>query len=163
MIDITGSKIGRLRVIKLADRRDWKNRRAHWVVQCECGSDPFVLSSDNLLRARSKSCGCLRKEMKPALKHGMSNTAEYRAWSSMIQRCINPNNSGYNHYGGRGIRVHPDWFNFLRFYEDVGPKPYPEYSLDRINTDGHYEPGNVQWSTKSWQTKNQRRYAHYRR
>lgn len=87
----------------------------------------------------------------------MSRTAEYRAWEGMIQRCTNPNNAAYEDYGGRGITVFPLWIHdFLAFYEYMGPKPYPEYSLDRIDVDGNYEPGNLRWATLYVQRRNRR-------
>jgi hypothetical protein len=72
----------------------------------------------------------------------MQGTAEYRCWQALKNRCTNPNNKSFRYYGGRGISVCPAWLMFENFYSDMGPKPGPEYSIDRIDNDGNYEPGN---------------------
>jgi len=96
------------------------------------------------------------------LTHGHSvghkTTAEFRAWCSMKSRCYVETNEKYPIYGGRGITVHDAWLtDFQAFYDHVGPKPEPRYSLDRIDVNGNYEPGNVRWATPSQQRLNQRR------
>ena len=88
---------------------------------------------------------------------GRSKSPEYRAWDAMKQRCLNPRSSAYPSYGGRGISVCDKWReSFDAFYADMGPKPEPKalYSLDRIDNDGDYEPGNCRWATHSQQLKN---------
>jgi hypothetical protein len=88
------------------------------------------------------------------LKHGMSYTPEYRAWTSMIQRCEYEKCASYHRYGGRGIRVCQRWReSFDSFYADLGARP-AKHSLDRIDSNGHYEPGNCKWSTKAEQQRN---------
>jgi hypothetical protein len=90
-------------------------------------------------------------------KHGMWKTKEYGIWNAMRQRCTNPNSQKWKHYGGRGIKVCDEWLkSFIPFYEHIGPKPSSEYSLDRINNDGNYEPGNVRWATIYEQNNNMR-------
>lgn len=90
-------------------------------------------------------------------RHGMNKTPEHRAWVHMKQRCMNPNKREYPHYGGRGIRVCDRWLNsFLAFLADVGPRPSEKHSLDRIDVNGHYEPGNVRWATHQEQIENTR-------
>lgn len=79
---------------------------------------------------------------------------EYNAWCSMRQRCNNPRCEPYPRYGGRGIRVAPEWDDFEQFVKDVGPRPSFRHSLDRIDNNGHYEPGNVRWATKWVQNRN---------
>lgn len=92
-----------------------------------------------------------------AVTHGLTYTAEHRAWKSMKDRCLNPNDKRYADYGGRGIGVCERWrASFEAFYKDVGPKPDPTLTLDRINNDGNYEPGNVRWATWREQRLNQR-------
>lgn len=94
--------------------------------------------------------------------HGMSRSPEYDAWGSMIQRCTNPKISSWARYGGRGIRVHGDWIHsFEQFFAHVGPRPDERddsgrsiWSLDRIDNDGNYEPGNVRWARRSEQQQN---------
>lgn len=88
---------------------------------------------------------------------GGSRTPEYQAWGAMKTRCLNPQSSSWPNYGGRGIKVCDRWMhNFPAFLEDVGPKPGPHYSLDRIDVDGDYEPGNVRWATRTEQNRNRR-------
>lgn len=94
---------------------------------------------------------------KTNFKHGLIKTTEYNTWLAMKDRCLNPKSSNYPNWGGRGITVHPDWVkDFPRFLADVGHRPTPQHSLDRINNDGNYEPGNVRWATKKEQRANQR-------
>lgn len=91
--------------------------------------------------------------------HGMSNTPEYRAWRSMKKRCLNPSHRAYRNYGGRGVAVHPAWItSFLDFLCELGMKPGPGYSLDRIDNDRGYVPGNVRWADTSCQNSNRRAF-----
>ena len=93
-------------------------------------------------------------------KHGQAKrgqlTLEYETWHCMKQRCQNPNNDRYKDYGGRGIKVCSRWQNFRNFFEDMGKKPGSEYSIDRINNNGNYEPNNCKWSTSKEQANNSR-------
>lgn len=90
--------------------------------------------------------------------HGMNRSPEHVAWKAMKQRCYDPNFKQYKDYGGRGIKVADEWLhNFAAFYEHVGTKPTPKHSLDRINTNEDYKPGNVKWSTPIEQGNNTRR------
>jgi hypothetical protein len=100
--------------------------------------------------------------------HGMAFTPECWAWYGMVDRCINPKNRAYKYYGSRGITVCERWLIFTQFIEDIPLRPSPEYSLDRINNDGHYScgtcsecvrrqwPMNVRWTTKAEQMRNRR-------
>ena len=94
------------------------------------------------------------------VKHGATvgaRPAEYQAWASMKVRCLNPRSQNYRHYGGRGISVANEWVSsFYKFFEDVGPRPSAEHSLGRIDNDGNYEPGNVEWQTAKVQANNRR-------
>lgn len=89
--------------------------------------------------------------------HGMKNTPEWRAWTSMRQRVLNSDHPAFHNYGGRGISICEQWSIFERFYDDVGPRPSKAHSLDRYpNNNGNYEPGNVRWATRKEQGRNQR-------
>jgi hypothetical protein len=85
--------------------------------------------------------------------HGMNDTLTYRGWAAMKQRCNNPNNNGYENYGGRGITITPNWLSFEGFFADMGIKP-DGHTLDRIDNDGDYEPGNCRWATRTQQNRN---------
>lgn len=88
---------------------------------------------------------------------GNHGRPEYAVWSAMTQRCLNPRNKAYHRYGGRGVRVCKSWQGrggFERFLADVGPRPSMQHSIDRIDNDGHYEPGNVRWATTAEQNAN---------
>lgn len=90
-------------------------------------------------------------------RHGMDRSPEQRAWIGMRQRCLNPNKREYPHYGGRGITVCKEWLSsFEAFFAHVGPRPSPKHSLDRIDVNGNYEPGNVRWATQKEQIENTR-------
>lgn len=93
------------------------------------------------------------------LKHGYAGRSnpEYRAWSAMRSRCLTESHKFYRHYGGRGIRVCPEWSEFPAFLADVGLRPHAGLSLDRIDNDGNYEPGNVRWATSDQQRRNTQR------
>jgi hypothetical protein len=99
--------------------------------------------------------GIMKREM-----HGMSKTPEYRAYHAMKQRCFNVNGEAYANYGGRGIHVHDGWmFSFLAFYKHIGPRPTKNHSIDRIDNDKGYCPGNVRWATRAEQNRNRRPYS----
>lgn len=121
--------------------------------RCECGTRKSV-RIDHLKSGKTRSCGCLRSEVTSRLKtkHGMYGTKEYRTWCYIKDRCKNPSNQ---YYGGRGIGICQKWDeSFEAFYDDVGPCPDENMTIDRIDVNGDYEPGNVKWSTWSEQQQN---------
>lgn len=94
---------------------------------------------------------------KTNFKHGLIHVSEYKVWSAMKDRCLNPSSSNYPRWGGRGIKIHPAWIDdFPAFLADVGPRPTPQHTLDRVDNDGNYAPGNVRWATPQEQSANRR-------
>lgn len=141
------------------------SERSHRYYNCvciKCGTVTKKIGS-NLKRYVSSKAGkgcreCFKKEMKSfALRHGMDKTPEYRCWAAMKNRCLNNRHKQYSHYGGRGITICDRWIeSFNNFYADMGLKPSPKHSLDRIDNNGNYEPNNCKWSTSSEQNTNRR-------
>jgi hypothetical protein len=129
--------------------------------RCDCGSVKTFIHF-NVTKGNSTSCGCKRAELVAAkiTTHGESRgrrSKEYEAWAAMRQRCTNSRHVGFPYYGGRGITVCQRWDSFEAFLDDIGRAPSPSHSLDRIDNDGHYEPGNVRWATKADQAGNRRK------
>lgn len=124
---------------------------------CECGTVKWYLSR-NVFKEKSRSCGCLQREAASKKTHGLIHTPEYNSWSLMKDRCLNQKSPKYHNYGGRGISVCDRWrTSFENFYADMGPKPSPKHSIDRINNNGNYESGNCRWATQLEQCSNQRK------
>lgn len=161
-----GKRFGQVVVIGAAEARPSIGRmRRQWLVRCVCGTEQGVDVS-RLNAGKATSCSRCAKARMRALhrKHGHGavgrQAPEYFGWCGMRGRCNNPSDKSYPHYGGRGIRVSERWDNFAAFLADMGPKPGPEYSIDRINNDGNYEPGNCRWATAKQQHRNKRSNRH---
>lgn len=149
-LDLAGKRFHRLQVIARTKNR---GRNVMWSCKCDCGI-AIDVSSSSLSSGKNKSCGCFRREAMSQFRHGSVNTPEYNTWSSMLRRCNNANNRSYPRYGGRGIRVCDQWNDFVGFLRDMGRKPSPDHSLDRIDNNGNYEPGNCRWATRVQQSRN---------
>lgn len=156
---VIGSRFGKLVVREYLGVKDVRPGRssAFFSMDCDCGRRVERTISYASLR---NSCGCgVADSNKRRSLHGCAqrsgHSKEYRAWLEMKRRCNKPNSPGYHRYGGRGIKVCDEWVkDFQAFFRYIGPKPSPTHSVDRIDPDGNYEPGNVRWATPKEQANN---------
>lgn len=164
LTDLTGRTFGRLIVLGYGGKL---KRRILWRCQCSCEkrSITFVMA-EHLITGHTRSCGCLKESKKICLNQQLNpnTTREYNIWYLMIKRCTDRIHPRYNSYGGRGIIVCSRWQDgedgrtgFECFINDLGLAPNKTASLDRIDNNGNYEPGNCQWATKLEQAGNTRR------
>lgn len=158
-LNLVGRQFTNWRVVEAAGSS--KNGKRLFRCVCSCGASGVVVGG-NLTSGQSTGCGHDRSDRIRAhlVKHGAKSRGEshplYNTWSNMHSRCSNPNSAEFRNYGGRGISVCPEWDDFWRFVEDMGEKPHPSYSIDRINNDLGYRPSNCRWASKSDQSKNRR-------
>ena len=152
-IDLTGKKFGSFLIL----RRD-KNHApgiVSWICKCECGEIKSIRGG-NLKNGKCSCAKCGDEIGMGNRSHGMSDSPTYISWSRMKNRCQNKNDDSYYKYGGRGIKVCKRWMKFENFLEDMGERP-EGMSIDRIEGDKGYEPGNCRWATAVEQARNTRR------
>lgn len=133
----------------------------HWRCRCDCGAERPV-QAGHLSNGASKGCGCVRPPLAPtsALKithgacRGRALTPTYRTWRSMRSRVQHASRPDFHHYGGKGIRVCERWESYENFLADMGERPTLKHEIDRLDSDGHYEPGNCRWATRKEQVAN---------
>jgi len=161
-LDLTGQTFGRWTVIEASPER--KCKKIMWKCLCKCGASGLV-ATGALRLGSSKSCGCFDREVaaQRMTTHGHtlngSRSIENYTYHHMVARCTNPLTRGYKDYGGRGIKVCEEWRGvdgFQKFFDHVGKRPSNKHSIDRIDVNKDYEPGNVRWATRTVQNRNKR-------
>jgi len=163
MKDISGEKFNKLTVIEFSHTVYKKGH--YWKCVCDCGNEKIIYGG-SLKNGHTKSCGCLQKEFASTLRpiiHGETiggkHSGEYNSWRHLKERCYTVTNKRYADYGGRGIKVCDRWLGkcgFNNFLEDMGRKPSPKHSIDRIENNGNYEKSNCRWGTEEEQNTNRR-------
>jgi hypothetical protein len=158
-MNLAGARFGRLTVLSEAEKRSGDR---YWCARCECGQETTVRQL-SLRSGATKSCGCLQRETagrigrETGTKHGYYGTSTYHVWATMLQRCKPGSKAdSAKNYADRGIRVCERWHSFPNFLADMGERP-DGLTLDRIDNNKGYEPGNCRWATWHEQRMNQRR------
>lgn len=154
--NLVGQTFERLTVLKDNGRNS--RRYILWLCKCSCGKDIDAIGYE-LENGHVKSCGCLKAERlgNNSRTHGKSKTSEYSIWCGMIKRIENPNDKFYSEYGGRGIKICDRWRHSFEFFnQDMGSRPTKNHSIERIEVNGDYEPGNCKWATLDEQARNKR-------
>lgn len=155
--DLVGFAVGRLTVQEYLGKG--KFNKHYWRCSCSCGGEVILNTSRITGASATKSCGCLRKEelhknRKDPTRHGLHKHKLYGVYSAMVYRCSNPNAQRWKYYGGKGVRVCPEWQDFLVFYNWAISNGYEEgLSIDRVDPDGDYSPANCRWITVNENTR----------
>lgn len=152
-----GQRFSRLVVARQVDT----GKRGRWYeCRCDCGRTTVAISA-KLRNGHKQSCGCLKDENWLGATHGMHGSPEHGVWEGIKRRCLMPSDPSFKHYGARGIGMDVRWQkDFLAFLVDVGPRPSPKHTIERINVNGHYERDNVTWVTMQEQARNKRNNRH---
>lgn len=176
LIEMIGQKFSRLLVVSRAAKREGESR-AYWLCKCDCGTEEIAVSGKALRSGATRSCGCLgvewathmgsnsafvAKRAEKRVRHGHKRkddaSAEYKTWLRIKSRCSRLTDKDYANWGGRGIRVCPEWASsFERFLADMGPMPSPTHTIDRMNSNRNYEQGNCRWAPHELQGAENRR------
>lgn len=152
--NLTGMRFCRLLVEAFAGQT--RSGSCRWQCLCECGNRKTI-DAGTLKKGEARSCGCLQRELVAARSrtHGHRKLPEYPIWVGIITRCENKGDKSYARYGARGIKICRRWReSFEAFFQDMGPRPSPRHSIDRIDNGGNYEPGNCRWATTIEQGRN---------
>ena len=145
--DLKGQKFNMMTAVRMIGN-DTRGAKI-WLFKCDCGKEKELRGSQ-VSSGRVKSCGCLQDRT----SHGMSSSHEYKIWSGMKQRCLNPKAPDYKQYGERGITICDRWIeSFENFFEDVGEIPLDK-EIDRIDNNGNYEPSNIRLASREFQMQN---------
>lgn len=150
-----GDRFGRLTIRALGR---CEKRRYYAVCDCECGTQGRIIQLAKLVSGATVGCGCMSGEH--LRTHGQSRHPAFWRWQSMMQRCYSESHPSYRLYGGRGISVCDRWHDPIAFIDDMGASFSEELEIDRINTDGNYEPSNCRWVTKA-ENRDNRRITHF--
>ncbi len=163
--DLTGQVFGRLTVIKVGPKHP-KYNKWQWVCKCTCGKEVLITSGYCLTSGNSRSCGCATDEARKTVHvtHGHSKDLLYRRWKNIKSRCFNPNNPDYPGYGERGITLYPQWVSDFEAFRIYITELYPNIeellrnrkTIDRLDTNKNYEPGNIRIVTNTVNAGNKR-------